>query len=97
MLLLSELPHISYLTRMDIFLMGSTILVFGGLVQAALTSRIVIAGKPELAVKLDLWSRIGFPAGLISIVESETAPISGYRHRDSDFLIFTGVEINDAG
>ncbi|NOQ13895.1 MAG: hypothetical protein GQ583_05345 [Methyloprofundus sp.] len=65
----NELPHISYLTRMDVFLMGATILVFGALLEAALTSRFMNTGNLNLTVKMDWWSRIIFPlcfTGLIS-------------------------------
>ncbi len=34
------LPRISYLTRLDYFLLGSTVLVFLALVEAACTSRL---------------------------------------------------------
>ena len=64
----NELPHISYLTRMDIFLMGSTILVFAALLEAALTSRLMKAGNRNLTIKMDLWSRIIFPLSFTGLI-----------------------------
>ena len=49
-----DLPHISYLTRLDIFLMGSTIQVFAVLMEAALTNRFMSAKKLNLTLKIDL-------------------------------------------
>ena len=51
------LPKISYLTRLDYFLFGSTFLVFAVLVQTALVTRFMEKGKEALAEKVDYWSR----------------------------------------
>lgn len=52
------LPRISYFTRVDIFIMYSTILVFLALGTAIATSRIASQGRKELAVKIEKWARI---------------------------------------
>lgn len=52
------LPRISYFTRVDIFIMYSTILVFLVLGTAIATSRIASQGRKELAVKIEKWARI---------------------------------------
>ena len=59
-------PRISYLTRLDIFIMGSTILVFLGMVEAVVVAR--IAQKQErLARRIDRMSRVGFPAAFVVV------------------------------
>lgn len=57
----SELPNIPYLTRMDIFLLASTVLVFATLIEVVLTSRLARAGRVDQARQIDLWSRWLFP------------------------------------
>lgn len=58
----STLPHVSYITRMDGFILVATILVFFALLEAVLTSRLVKIGKEELALKFDRVCRVLFPA-----------------------------------
>lgn len=52
------LPRISYFTKVDIFIMYSTILVFLVLGAAIVTSRIASEGRKELAVKIEKWASI---------------------------------------
>lgn len=65
--LTSVLPKLSYFTLMDQLILGSTLLVFGSLVQATATTVLVDRGKPELAMKLDHICRWLFPILLIVI------------------------------
>jgi hypothetical protein len=58
----SDLPMISYLTRLDFFILSATILVFASLVEVIVTSTLAQNEKLGLARKLDLWSRWLFPA-----------------------------------
>lgn len=44
----SKLPDISYLTRMDLFLFGSTLLAFSSLIEMVLTSRLARVGRIQL-------------------------------------------------
>jgi len=60
-------PNISYLTRMDVFLFGSTLLVFSALVEVVYTSTLSQKGRLELARKADLTCRILFPATYLVI------------------------------
>jgi len=62
------LPKISYLTRMDYFLFGSTILVFAVLVETAITAKLMGLKKEQLAKTLDYWSRWIFTAAIIIIL-----------------------------
>ncbi|MEH6567876.1 MAG: hypothetical protein V7709_02290 [Halioglobus sp.] len=59
--LTSKLPDISYLTRMDLFLFGSTLLVFSSLIEVVLTSRLAKVGRIKLAQRMDAICRIAFP------------------------------------
>ncbi len=55
------LPNISYLTRMDYFILGSTLLVFLALIQAVVTAILAESKKVTLAQKIDRWCRGIFP------------------------------------
>lgn len=65
--LTSVLPKLSYFTLMDQLILGSTLLVFGSLVQATATTVLVDRGKPELAMQLDHICGWLFPILLIVI------------------------------
>jgi gamma-aminobutyric acid receptor subunit beta len=56
-MIMGALPKISYLTRMDIFIFCSTILIFITLVEALLTAVFVAKGKEALANNIDFHSR----------------------------------------
>jgi hypothetical protein len=51
------LPRISYLTRMDRFILGAITLVFITLGESIITSVLAIQGKEVQARKIDRWSR----------------------------------------
>ena len=55
--LVRMLPHVSYLTRLDRFLLGATLLVFLALGEATASSRMARGGRPDAARRLDAWSR----------------------------------------
>ena len=55
------LPVISYLTRLDLFILGSTLLVFFSLVEVVVTSNLVRKRHREWAYTLDRVSRWVFP------------------------------------
>jgi cadmium resistance protein CadD (predicted permease) len=57
----SEVPNIHYLTRMDKFLLGSTLLVFASLVEVVVTSSLVSRDRLERARNVDRWARWLFP------------------------------------
>ncbi|WP_018970289.1 hypothetical protein [Rubritalea marina] len=54
-------PAVSYLTRMDEFILSSTILVFITLCEAVTTSVLTKHGKAQLATTMDKWFRIIIP------------------------------------
>lgn len=55
------LPRVSYLTRADKFLIGSSVLVFLALAEAILTSRLAKLGNERLALKINQWARYIYP------------------------------------
>ena len=57
----SHLPNISYLTRLDYFILGSTILVFLTLLQVVITSIMASNDNLKTALIIDLHSRWIFP------------------------------------
>lgn len=65
--LTSTLPKLSYFTLMDELILGSTMLVFGALVQATVTSILVTRGQAERALRMDRICRWLFPAALAAI------------------------------
>jgi hypothetical protein len=60
--LASLLPRLPYMTRMDYFTVGSTLLVFLALFMVVAITFLDIRQKVRMAEKLDLWSRGAFPA-----------------------------------
>ncbi len=60
-LLGQKLPPVSYLTRLDYFLLGSTILVFVALIQVALTGAMNEEGRADRAKAVNRSSRWAFP------------------------------------
>lgn len=62
------LPRLSYLTRADRFLIGSTFLVFGAFGEAILTSYFAKTGNEKRARAIDRWSRWLFPTLFLVVV-----------------------------
>ena len=62
------LLKVSYLTRLDFFVLGSTILVFLALAESVFTSALAGKGKHSLAIRIDRWSRFSFAVVLIIIL-----------------------------
>jgi hypothetical protein len=62
------LPRISYLTRMDFFVLLSTIIVFLALAESILTSYLSKRKRGKTARRIDLWSRILFPFSFTILV-----------------------------
>ncbi len=61
------LPKVSYITRMDGFILFATIMVFIALMEAVTTSRLVKVGKEEMALKMDQICRVLFPTTFIAV------------------------------
>lgn len=62
------LPRLSYLTRADRFLIGSTLLVFFAFGEAIWTSYLATHGREAQAVRIDRASRILSPACFVVVV-----------------------------
>lgn len=60
----TQLPKLSYLTRMDYFTLGSTILIFLAFLKVALETSLVHGGREAVAARIDRVCRWAFPAGL---------------------------------
>ena len=56
-----SLPKISYLTRMDIFIFCSSVLIFLTFSEAIVTAALAAKSKEALAMRIDLYSRWVFP------------------------------------
>jgi len=54
-------PKVSYMTRLDEFILGSTFLVFLSLLQVILTSSLMRHGQESLSLRIDKISRLLFP------------------------------------
>ena len=61
------LPRVSYITRLDRFILLSTLTVFAGLIQTVANTLLVQNGRKKLAERLDRGSRIVYPV-LLAIV-----------------------------
>lgn len=57
----SFLPRLSYLTRLDYFVFGCTTLVFLSLLTVVWISRLLLAKKEAIAIRVDAGSRWFFP------------------------------------
>jgi len=62
------LPRVSYITRMDRFILLSTLLVFLSLVQTVAGAALVKRGKIRLVNRTDLVSRAVYPILLLAIL-----------------------------
>lgn len=69
----SELPNLHYLTRMDEFLLGSTVLVFACLVTVVITSGLANRDRLERARSIDHWARWAFPLAFLLVALSAFA------------------------
>lgn len=62
------LPRVSYITRMDRFILLSTVVVFLSLVQTVTSAALVKRGKSGLVHRVDLGSRVAYPVILLMIL-----------------------------
>jgi len=64
----SLLPKVAYMTRLDYFILGATILVFITLIEVLITSALVKAERESVAKKWDLWCRWLFPVVFLLLI-----------------------------
>ena len=63
----ADLPKVSYMTRMDFFILISTVLVFATLMEVVVTSTLAKKNKLNRAQKIDQWARWLVPSGFIAV------------------------------
>jgi hypothetical protein len=61
------IPPVPYLTRIDYFILGSTMLVFCALIQAVATSILFSRERALLARRIDVWCRVIFSVAALLI------------------------------
>ena len=66
--LVRMLPPVSYLTRIDLFVLGSMMLVFLALAESIYTSRITKAGRHDDARRVDSFARAIYSAMFVLLV-----------------------------
>ncbi len=66
--LVRMLPPVSYLTRIDLFVLGSMFLVFMALAESIYTSRITKAGRHDAARRVDHYARWIYGATFVLLV-----------------------------
>ena len=73
------LPVISYLTRLDLFILGSTLLVFFSLVEVVVTSNLARKKRMELAYTIDRISCWAFPIAFFCLIfQTLYLPLPGW-------------------
>ena len=72
----SQLPRLPYMTRLDAFILTSTILVFFSLIEVLVTTILDHNQQAERAKKIDRYCRVIFPVifGVASIAISCAGP-----------------------
>ena len=63
----ASLPRIAYLTRLDWFILGSSLLVFASLIEVAVTSVLCEKGRDETARRLNVWMRVVCPIAFVLV------------------------------
>lgn len=61
----SSLPRIFYLTQLDLFILGATVIVFGAFLEAVATSFLAKNNRSEMALSIDKRARVLFPLAFI--------------------------------
>ena len=67
-ILASLLPRLPYMTRLDYFTFGSTLLVFLALLGVVATSYLSATDRERIARRFDLWARGLFPASFVFLL-----------------------------
>ena len=62
------LPRVSYVTRMDKFILLSTLIVFAGLIQSTWNTVMIDKGRKSWAEKIGQWSRVVYPLLLVLVL-----------------------------
>src|SRR5947209_4020743 len=63
----TQLPRLPYMTRLDAFILTSTLLVFFSLIEVLMTTILETNRQRERAKKIDRYSRVIFPAIFVAV------------------------------
>jgi len=63
----ANLPKVGYMTRLDLFILGASIMVFASLIQVLITSYFANSDRLTLARNIDRWCRWLYPLVFILI------------------------------
>lgn len=63
----AHLPKVDYMTRLDLFILWSSIMVFASLIQVLITSHFANSDRLTLARNIDLWCRWLYPITFLLI------------------------------
>lgn len=63
----TSLPRVSYLTRLDYFILAGTFLVFSSLIEVMATSSLAKKDRYERALTIDYYSRLLFPLAFLLV------------------------------
>jgi len=89
-----SIPHVSYLTRLDTFILISTLLVFFALLHSLITTQLAYRGKEKLAVKLDIINGFLFPVIFAyTIIYLLVLPRNAANEADWSLLIPTLIKL----
>jgi hypothetical protein len=62
------LPRVAYVTRMDLFILLSMLMVFIALIQTVASTVLVRKHEVTLAQNVDWWARIIYPVALVIVL-----------------------------
>ena len=63
-----ELPNLPYLTTMDYFLLGSTLMVLLGLIEVVIVFRVFSRGNEAKALQLNRFFRWSYPLPFLALL-----------------------------
>ncbi len=67
------IPKVGYLTRIDRFMLWSTLMVFFSIIQVAVNASLCAKGHHEMAVTIDRWARVMYPVVFVVIILASLA------------------------
>jgi hypothetical protein len=62
------LPPVSYMTRLDGFILAATLIVFALLIEVIVTARLAATDRLKLARRIDIACRVAFPLAFVSLL-----------------------------
>ncbi len=62
------IPRVDYMTRLDLFILISTALIFASLIEVIITATLSRHGRTTTAISIDRWSRVLFPLVFVGMM-----------------------------